>query len=71
MKPAWRPAAPGLSDALLSAALRAQDEGVLIAREMLLEFMDEVVGAYIMPQLGKYQTALTLLEPLGYGTPAP
>ena len=33
MKPAWRPAAPGLSDALLSAALRAQDEGVLIARQ--------------------------------------
>jgi homocysteine S-methyltransferase len=43
------------------------DEGVAIAREMLLEFMDEVVGAYIMPQLGRYGTALKLLEPLGYG----
>jgi methionine synthase / methylenetetrahydrofolate reductase(NADPH) len=43
------------------------EEGVRIAREMLLEFMDEVVGAYIMPQLGRYQTALTVLEPLGYG----
>jgi hypothetical protein len=31
--------------------------------------MDEVVGAYVMPQLGKYQTALKLLEPLGYGVP--
>ncbi len=44
------------------------NEGVLIAREMLQEFMDAVVGVYVMPQLGKYQTALTLLEPLGYGT---
>jgi homocysteine S-methyltransferase len=43
------------------------DEGVAIAREMLVEFMDEVVGAYIMPQLGRYHTALKLLEPLGYG----
>lgn len=43
------------------------DEGIAIAREMLVEFMDEVVGAYIMPQLGRYQTALKVLEPLGYG----
>ena len=47
------------------------EEGIAIAREMLLEFMDEVVGAYIMPQLGRYATALKLLEPLGYGAPAP
>jgi homocysteine S-methyltransferase len=43
------------------------EEGLAIAREMLLEFMDEVVGAYVMPQLGRYQSALKLLEPLGYG----
>jgi homocysteine S-methyltransferase len=47
------------------------EEGVAIAREMLLEFMDEVVGAYVMPQLGRYQSALKVLEPLGYGGPAP
>jgi homocysteine S-methyltransferase len=46
------------------------DEGIAIAREMLVEFMDQVVGAYVMPQLGRYQTALRLLEPLGYGAPA-
>jgi homocysteine S-methyltransferase len=43
------------------------EEGIAIAREMLLEFMEEVVGVYIMPQLGRYQTALRVLEPLGYG----
>jgi methionine synthase / methylenetetrahydrofolate reductase(NADPH) len=47
------------------------DEGIAIAREMLVEFMDEVVGAYVMPQLGRYGTALRLLEPLGYGPPGP
>jgi homocysteine S-methyltransferase len=45
------------------------DEGVAIAREMLLEFMDEVAGAYIMPQLGRYATALKVLAPLGYEPP--
>ncbi len=45
----------------------AQLEGVSIAREMLLEFMDRVVGTYIMPQVGRYKTALDVLEPLGYG----
>jgi homocysteine S-methyltransferase len=48
----------------------AVDEGIAIAREMLCEFMDEIVGAYVMPQLGRYASALKLLEPLGYGSPA-
>jgi methionine synthase / methylenetetrahydrofolate reductase(NADPH) len=42
-------------------------EGARVAQEMLLEFMDQVVGVYLMPQLGKYATALDVLAPLGYG----
>jgi methionine synthase / methylenetetrahydrofolate reductase(NADPH) len=44
-------------------------EGVAVAQEMLLEFMDEVVGVYLMPQLGKYASAVDVLAPLGYGRP--
>jgi homocysteine S-methyltransferase len=44
-------------------------EGVAVAQEMLAEFMDEVVGVYVMPQLGRYATALDVLSPLGYGRP--
>jgi len=42
-------------------------EGVAIAREMLQEFQSEIVGCYVMPQLGKYEAAVSVLEPLGYG----
>lgn len=42
-------------------------EGVKIAKEMLDEFKSEVVGCYIMPQLGKYEAAVSVLEGLGYG----
>jgi len=42
-------------------------EGVKIAQEMLNEFKAEVVGCYIMPQLGKYEAAMSVLEGLGYG----
>ena len=42
-------------------------EGVKIAKEMLDQFKAEVVGCYIMPQLGKYEAALGVLEDLGYG----
>jgi len=42
-------------------------EGVKIAKEMLDEFKCEVVGCYIMPQLGKYEAAVSVLEDLGYG----
>jgi PAS domain S-box-containing protein len=34
MKKAWRPAAPAAPDALLAAALQAQDQGVFIARHV-------------------------------------
>ena len=37
-------------------------EGVKIAKEMLNEFKSEVVGCYIMPQLGKYEAAVAVLE---------
>ncbi|MAE67174.1 MAG: bifunctional homocysteine S-methyltransferase/methylenetetrahydrofolate reductase [Phycisphaeraceae bacterium] len=42
-------------------------EGVAIAREMLDAFQDRVVGCYVMPQLGRYSTAIDVLRPLGYG----
>jgi hypothetical protein len=32
---------------------------------MLNEFKSEVVGCYIMPQLGKYEAAMGVLEGLG------
>jgi homocysteine S-methyltransferase len=40
--------------------------GVLIARDMLSEVKDLVAGAYIMPQFGRYRTAVEVLRPLGY-----
>ena len=33
---------------------------------MLNEFKSEVVGCYIMPQLGKYEAAMGVLEGLGW-----
>lgn len=42
-------------------------EGVAIAREMVSTFMDRVVGVYVMPQLGRYETALEILQPVRYG----
>ena len=41
-------------------------EGMLIAREMLLQVKDDVVGAYVMPQFGRFRTAVEVLQPLGY-----
>jgi homocysteine S-methyltransferase len=41
-------------------------QGMLIAREMLEEVKEDVVGAYIMPQFGRYRTAVEVLQPLGY-----
>src|SRR2546425_7180399 len=36
-------------------------QGMLIAREMLEEAKDAVVGAYLMPQFGRYRTAVEVL----------
>jgi len=41
-------------------------EGVAIAREMVDGFADRIVGCYIMPQLGRYSTAIDVLEPVGF-----
>jgi len=50
-------------------------EGIKIAREMVDALQDRVVGIYQMIQLGKFSTALDVLEGLGYGeygeVPAP
>lgn len=47
----------------------AKEEGVKIAKEMLDDFKDRVVGCYIMPQLGQYALAVEVLKDLGYGLP--
>jgi homocysteine S-methyltransferase len=40
--------------------------GMLIAREMLEEVRDDVAGAYLMPQFGRYRTAIDVLRVVGY-----
>jgi homocysteine S-methyltransferase len=44
----------------------ARRQGMLIAREMLESVKDDVVGAYLMPQFGRYRSAVEVLQPLGY-----
>jgi homocysteine S-methyltransferase len=46
-------------------------EGIRIAREMLEEFKEEIVGAYIVPPFSRYESALRVLEPVGYAAPPP
>ena len=41
-------------------------EGVLIAREMLEAVKSDVVGAYLMPQFGRFRTAVEVLQVVGY-----
>src|SRR2546428_10898087 len=41
-------------------------EGVLIARGMLDEVKEDIVGAYLMPQFGRYRSAGEGLETIGY-----
>jgi homocysteine S-methyltransferase len=40
----------------------ARDEGVKIAREMLMAVRHRVAGAYIMPPLGRYEMALEVMD---------
>lgn len=47
----------------------ARAEGVKIAQETLEDVKDRVVGAYIMPPLGRYAAALEILECVGYEKP--
>jgi methionine synthase I (cobalamin-dependent)/5,10-methylenetetrahydrofolate reductase len=44
----------------------ARRQGMLIAREMLDEIKSDVVGAYLMPQFGRFRTAVEVLQPVGY-----
>jgi methionine synthase I (cobalamin-dependent)/5,10-methylenetetrahydrofolate reductase len=46
----------------------ARDEGIRIAQEAIAEVAHRVVGAYIMPPLGRYASALDVLKVVGYGT---
>ncbi len=41
-------------------------EGVLIAREMLEQVRQDIVGVYVMPQFGRYGTAVEVLQPIGF-----
>ncbi len=45
----------------------ARAEGIRIAQEALAEVAHRVVGAYIMPPLGRYASALDVLKVVGYG----
>ncbi|MCC6623252.1 MAG: bifunctional homocysteine S-methyltransferase/methylenetetrahydrofolate reductase [Deltaproteobacteria bacterium] len=49
----------------------ARAEGIAIAQETLLEVAHRVVGAYIMPPLGRYASALDVLQVVGYPRPSP
>jgi len=48
----------------------ARAEGLKIAQETLLEVAQRVVGAYIMPPLGRYASALDVLQVVGYAAPS-
>ncbi len=41
-------------------------QGMLIAREMLEQVKDAVVGAYLMPQFGRVRTAVEVLQAVGF-----
>jgi homocysteine S-methyltransferase len=45
----------------------AMAEGVAIAQEMVEAFKDRVVGVYVMPQLGRYGSAIDVLRFIGFG----
>lgn len=47
----------------------ARAEGVRIAQEALLSVRDRVRGAYIMPPFGRYESAIEILECVGYSMP--
>jgi homocysteine S-methyltransferase len=63
-------------DSVLERMARAQNpeaaraEGVAIAREMLIAARQTVQGAQISAPLGRYSSAVDVLEALGTGTPA-
>ncbi|MEZ6197261.1 MAG: bifunctional homocysteine S-methyltransferase/methylenetetrahydrofolate reductase [Planctomycetota bacterium] len=58
-----------IRDRMAAAGGKGRSEGLQIAREMLAEVQDRVVGAYLMPPFSRYQAALEVLEVLGYPKP--
>jgi homocysteine S-methyltransferase len=48
----------------------AREEGIVIAREMLAAVRDMVQGAQISAPMGRYATAVDVLEALGSSRPA-
>ncbi len=48
----------------------AREEGIAIAREMLTAVRDMVQGAQISAPMGRYSTAVDVLEALGSSRPA-
>jgi homocysteine S-methyltransferase len=49
--------------------VEARQEGVRIAQEALMAVRDRVRGAYIMPPFGRYESAIEILECVGYSMP--
>lgn len=47
----------------------ARAEGIRIAQDALLHVKDRVRGAYIMPPFGRYDSAIKILECVGYSMP--
>ena len=64
---------PAIRDRMASAGGGPEGiaEGIHIAQEMVMAFADQIVGVYVMPQLGRYNSALEVLRPLGYGANLP
>jgi len=58
----------GIRERMAAAATpeAGRRQGMLIAREMLDEVKELVVGAYLMPQFGRYRTGVEVLEAVGY-----
>ena len=54
-----------MANASTVSAEHARHEGVAIAREMLLRVRDLVQGAQISAPLGRYSSAIDVLECLG------
>jgi homocysteine S-methyltransferase len=42
----------------------AREEGIRIAREVIMEFAPRVRGVYVMPPFDRYETALAVLDGL-------
>ncbi len=47
----------------------ARRVGIKICQEALMEVVHDVVGAYIMPPFSRYESAIKVMEPLGYSLP--